>query len=305
MKKQDLFKRAAVLALAGTLVTGNAMPSFAAGWQWLDENNDGISELYYLDDDGHKLTGTAIPGGYTVNEDGAWVSGGQVMTKGYVAPGPTDAAEWHHDGTGWRYRKPNGYDASREWVWHDWDGDGTAELYYLDVNGYLLVGGGVSDNGHTVNGDGARVENGVVLTQPATPVYAPENTYNAQGVSNIALEMVDNTREENVKFGEVIVYESGTQHLRITYANGFVMEYDASNSDRTLSASGKGNDKLLFRYYDSSFTSAEEIADYLHGKGFKDGYGGTYANGSTCRIGLGDGHPMMWHESMGVGLGRK
>ena len=53
---------------------------------------------------------------------------------------------------------------------------------------------GVSPEGYTVNEEGARMVNGVVLTQPATPVYAPENTYNAQGVSNIALEMVENTR---------------------------------------------------------------------------------------------------------------
>ena len=126
MRKQDLFKRAAVLALAGALVMGNAMPSFAAGWQWLDENNDGIAECYYFDEGGHKLTGTTTPDGYTVNADGAWVENGTVQTQASSSPagsgaasGQTGAAGWYHDGTGWRYRMPNGYDACDDWVWSD------------------------------------------------------------------------------------------------------------------------------------------------------------------------------------------
>lgn len=316
MRKQDFFKRAAVLALAGTLAMGNAMTSFAAGWQWLDENNDGIAECYYFDEGGHKLTGTTTPDGYTVNADGAWVENGTVQTQASsspagsgVASGQTGAAGWYHDGTGWRYRRFTGNDASAIWVWSDRNNDGTSELYYFQYGyqdgkfgGYLLTNG-VSPEGYTVNEEGARMVNGVVLTQPAAPVYAPENTYNAQGVSNIALEMVENTREENAKFGEMEVFGEDSARIQIIYANGFRMSYGTSNvADKSISVSGRFNDKLLFQYYDSSLKSAEKIADYLHSKGFKGGYGGTYANGGVCWVGLDDGHSMIWGDNGNVSL---
>lgn len=305
MRKQNLFKRAAVMALAGTLVMGSAMPSFAAGWQWLDENNDGIAECYYFDDNGSKLTGTTTPDGYTVNADGAWVENGAVQTQASSASGAgsngasgqTGAAGWYHDGTGWRYRMSNGYDASDLWVWSDLNNDGISELYYFqhsDRGGYLLTNG-VSPEGYTVNAEGARMVNGTVLTQPAVPAHAPANTYNAQGVSNIALEMVENTREQNAKFGEVEVYGENAGKIHVAYANGFEMSYSRSvASDKEIMPSNVSNGKFLFQYYDSSFTSAERIADYLHGNGFKDGYYGVYANGNGCRINLDDGHAMGW-----------
>ena len=155
----------------------------------------------------------------------------------------------------------------------------------------------------TVNEEGARMVNGVVLTQPVAPAYTPENTYNAQGVSNIALEMVENTREENAKFGELTVHGELGAWTDVTYANGFRMSYGkAGASDKTISVSDKSNGKLLFQYYDSSFTSAEKIADYLHGKGFRGGYGGTYANGSSCYMNLNDGHGMIWGGDGSVSL---
>jgi len=50
-------------------------------WQWIDGNEDGIAENYYLDDNGYCLTSTVTPDGYTVNENGAWVIDGVVQTK--------------------------------------------------------------------------------------------------------------------------------------------------------------------------------------------------------------------------------
>ncbi len=315
MRKQNLFKRAAVMALAGTLVMGSAMPSFAAGWQWLDENNDGIAECYYFDDNGSKLTGTTTPDGYTVNADGAWVENGAVQTQASSASGAgsngasgqTGAAGWYHDGTGWRYRMSNGYDASDLWVWSDLNNDGISELYYFqhsDRGGYLLTNG-VSPEGYTVNAEGARMVNGAVLTQPAAPAYAPANTYNAQGVSNIALEMVENTREQNAKFGEIEVSGELTSQLRIVYANGFSMRYpNRGSGSQAINPTASNNGKILFQYYDSSFKSADRIADYLHSNGFKNGYYGVYANGSSCRINLDSGHPMGWSEDGYIWLGK-
>ncbi len=316
MRKQNLFKRAAVMALAGTLVMGSAMPSFAAGWQWLDENNDGIAECYYFDDNGSKLTGTTTPDGYTVNADGAWVENGAVQTQASSASGAgsnsvsgqTGAAGWYHDGAGWKYKRIDGRDGSDVWVWSDINNDGISELYYFqhaDRGGYLLTNG-VSPEGYTVNAEGARMVNGVVLTQPAAPAYAPANTYNAQGVSNIALEMVENTREQNAKFGEIEVSGELTSQLRIVYANGFSMRYPNRGSGSQAITSTLDNEEILFQYYKSSLSSGDAIESYLYGLGlgFKGGYGGTYSYGTGCWIGLDDGHNMSWDGSGTMTLDR-
>lgn len=51
------------------------------GWQWIDGNQDGIAECYYFDGDGWMVAGDMTPDGYQVNENGAWVSDGVVMTQ--------------------------------------------------------------------------------------------------------------------------------------------------------------------------------------------------------------------------------
>lgn len=54
--------------------------SYAAnGWQWIDGDNDGVSECYYFDAEGWMLADTVTPDGYTVNADGAWTENGVVQ----------------------------------------------------------------------------------------------------------------------------------------------------------------------------------------------------------------------------------
>lgn len=50
-------------------------------WQWIDANNDGVSECYYFDDKGICLQSAVTPDGCTVNADGAWTVNGVVQTK--------------------------------------------------------------------------------------------------------------------------------------------------------------------------------------------------------------------------------
>lgn len=54
---------------------------YANGWQWIDENSDGIAECYYFDSNGYMLSNTTTPDGYTVNTDGVWVLDGVVQTQ--------------------------------------------------------------------------------------------------------------------------------------------------------------------------------------------------------------------------------
>ena len=36
------------LLITGILMGFAAIPAYAAGWQWIDGNNDGVSECYYI-----------------------------------------------------------------------------------------------------------------------------------------------------------------------------------------------------------------------------------------------------------------
>ena len=50
-------------------------------WQWIDGDQDGVSECYYFDKDGYMLSSTTTPDGYKVDGSGAWVENGTVKTK--------------------------------------------------------------------------------------------------------------------------------------------------------------------------------------------------------------------------------
>lgn len=63
-------------------------------WNWIDGNNDGVSECYYFNADGIMLANTITPDNFTVNENGAWVVNGIVQTQPtQPAPQPTVTEE--------------------------------------------------------------------------------------------------------------------------------------------------------------------------------------------------------------------
>lgn len=56
----------------------------ASTWQWIDGNNDGISECYYFNPEGYCVTSGTTPDGYMVDGTGAWIVGGVVQTQSDV-----------------------------------------------------------------------------------------------------------------------------------------------------------------------------------------------------------------------------
>ena len=78
------------------------------------------------------------------------------------------AASWQSDSIGWWWQNDDGTWPSNSWQWLDGNGDGVAECYYFDGNGYMLANTTTPD-GYQVNADGAWVQNGAVQTQTATP----------------------------------------------------------------------------------------------------------------------------------------
>lgn len=74
------------------------------------------------------------------------------------------AGQWISDTNGWWRQENNGNYPTNGRKWIDGNGDGTAECYYFDRNGYCLTNTQTPD-GYQVNPDGAWVINGIVQTQ--------------------------------------------------------------------------------------------------------------------------------------------
>lgn len=89
------------------------------------------------------------------------------------------AAGWQQNGNGWWYatNADNTTWYSNTWQWIDGNGDGIAECYYFDANGYLLVNAAAPD-GYTVDGNGAWIQNGVVQSKSLAGSNTASNTAN-------------------------------------------------------------------------------------------------------------------------------
>ncbi len=78
----------------------------------------------------------------------AFASGWQKNSKGWWYGTNADNSSWHANG----------------WQWVDGNGDGTAECYYFDANGYCLMNTTTPD-GYKVDANGAWLVNGAVQTK--------------------------------------------------------------------------------------------------------------------------------------------
>ena len=74
------------------------------------------------------------------------------------------ASGWQQNTTGWWWQNDDGSWPANSWQWLDGNGDGVAECYYFDGNGYMLANTTTPD-GYTVNADGAWTVNGEIQTQ--------------------------------------------------------------------------------------------------------------------------------------------
>ena len=85
-----------------------------------------------------------------------------------MAAVPAFATGWQKNNTGWWYgtNADNSTWYTNGWQWVDGNGDGVAECYYFDGNGYIATNGTTPD-GYQVNADGQWTQNGVVQTKNA------------------------------------------------------------------------------------------------------------------------------------------
>lgn len=107
-------KKIAVALMTAAAAAAMSMTALAGSWNWIDINNDGVQECYYLADNDMFLTDTTTPDGYQVNAQGQWTENGVVQTKGQATSQvssniagmpdgtydvyPIEAAEWFSSG---------------------------------------------------------------------------------------------------------------------------------------------------------------------------------------------------------------
>lgn len=233
---------------------------------------------------------------------------------------------WTYDYKGWWYGTDE-IGAKRYndgWHWLDGNKDGVSECYYFGTDGYMLANATTPD-GYTVNGDGAWTVDGVVQTQGApvnntttdvTQAYngdvalnSDNGGYNSRGCSNAAIDMMNNTREDNAKYGEVEVFDSGADiglpgrgDYTVVYANGFRIYYptEGVSGYKSLDVSPLRtdlDDTYLFKYYVDGIWG-EDAAQHLYNNGFANTRSGEYcyALGTDCRINVG-GRTLQWGEN--------
>lgn len=95
---------------------------------------------------------------------------------------------WQNNDTGWWWQRNNGSYPANEWKWIDGNGDGTAESYYFDVNGYLATNTAV--DGYSVNADGAWTVDGVVQSKAVNADLGGYETVATGGVTTQATDGV-------------------------------------------------------------------------------------------------------------------
>ena len=124
------------------------------------------------------------------------------------------AGTWKSNGTGWWYENADGSYLTG-WNWVDGNGDGIAESYYFQNDGYLLTNTTVE--GYQVNGDGAWVVNGAVQTKgvgaSAGNVAAQNDTVFSRSGSKKGLATRDTL------FDATSVRDLGVKHIIYNFTN--------------------------------------------------------------------------------------
>ena len=204
--------------------------------------------------------------------------------------GTAMAGTWR-TGTGsesgrWWYDNGNGTWPASCWQWIDGDGDGLAECYYFDINGYLYTNGSTPD-GSTVNDKGAWVVNGVVQTRNRLDSTTSGTESGAlvvstagytDGVGNVAIDLLNNNRAANAAKYVESAAKNREKYVEVTYSNlpltvRYMNDEGADNYSGAASGrperveAGKGYVYLLFRDAPTD-SSASTCRNELKGKGY-------------------------------------
>lgn len=187
------------------------------------------------------------------------------------------AAEWKQDTTGCWWQNDDGTYPANKWEWLDSNGDGIAECYYFDNNGYLLVNTTTPD-GYTVNSDGAWVIDGAIQTQTTQPQQNTATTP-SQSTDGYALK-TDFLRPEivnligkdiskaNALFGEPVASYLNVRLYRSTNVGNPVINVLLSHEKPAYITRISSKDVSLFTYA----SSADTVEDIINKMGIEAYY---------------------------------
>ena len=211
------------------------------------------------------------------------------------------AAGWQQNSTGWWYgtNADNSTWHSNGWQWIDGNGDGVAECYYFDANGYMLANTTTPD-GYMVNANGAWTIDNFTQTKvvekndPADiPATDPATGYNELGVSLAVVDMLENTIEENAAIYGVknkTEYEASSEIL-VEYNNGIKINYFKGMPDIAYSKIPS----TILKGLDDSLMGNGDAQDKLNNLKI-NGYTDSYSDG-TIAISNIDKYQAHWYPS--------
>lgn len=217
------------------------------------------------------------------------------------------AGEWKVDQNGWWYDNGNGTWPANCWQWIDQNGDGTAECYYFNQQGYCLLNT-VTPDGYTVNADGAWTINGILQTK-FVGQYTVKNTntedtdeekvealmlYDTEPILSNDLKKANSgtTNKENKTWAKVIglpytdsfaeFYAGGKyNHFRATVAPSKAGDWGKENyrlfqvlgdDDEVLYESDEINYKTDMFDIDVDISGHDTVAIYIQGDGYSYEY---------------------------------
>lgn len=123
------------------------------------------------------------------------------------------AGEWKQDTTGWWYEQDGGYATGWQWI--------NGKCYFFDGDGYMAKDTVI--DGYSLNADGQWVVDGIVQTQGAE---IEETGFNENGVSNLAIDILEHTRAENAaKYGESRADEIAGEYYVYYDKTDFLVNY--------------------------------------------------------------------------------
>ena len=164
------------------------------------------------------------------------------------------AGEWKHDSVGWWFSNgSNSYPAS-QWMWIDGNNDGTAECYYFNQAGYLLVNTTTPD-GYMVNDDGAWIVGGLIQTKQtgnSNPSSIKTSNSNISKSNKSKTKKKDNESNINTYIPEDAVEYNG--HYYYVYDAGTTssyekaLEYCEDRGGYLATITSKAENDFLFNY---------------------------------------------------------
>lgn len=150
------------------------------------------------------------------------------------------AGQWQQNATGWWWQEDDGSYPQSTWKWLDGNGDGLAECYYFDANGYMAAGTTV--DGYQVDENGCWVQGGVIqYTQvQAAPESEAMTALRAATEKSKGLTSMDTDLFMNMQIGmEGLTLDmnmSGNMKMKDVYSENmqYIMDMDLSLLGETM-----------------------------------------------------------------------